>query len=50
MCHGSGRCDWGGVGEAGEDGGEAEEMVAVTVGYVDVGETFVGVSRFDPVC
>lgn len=30
--------------------GNSEEVVAVTVGYVDVGEGFVGDGGGDPVC
>ena len=50
MRHGSGSRDCGGIGEAGQDGGEAEEVVAVAVGDVDVCEALVGVSSFDPIC
>ena len=39
----------GGVREALEEGREAEEMVSVPVGDVDVGQALVGEEVFDPV-
>ena len=49
MRQGAAGRDGGGVGKAFEQGGEAEEVVAVAVGDVDCRELFVGDEGGDPV-